>query len=59
MSPDIAAPLKGLFAAGIVRRTTDRPPPRRVVPIAAHLVFGLATAYAYEALSAEPDGDRT
>ena len=48
-----------LPAAGITPATTDRPPAERVTPIAAHLVFGLATAYAFEALSAEPAGDLT
>lgn len=48
-----------LPAAGITPATTDRPPAERVAPIVAHLVFGLATAYAFEALSAEPAGDLT
>lgn len=46
-----------LPAAGITPATTDRPPAERITPIAAHLVFGLATAYAFEALSAESAGD--
>lgn len=48
-----------LPAAGITPRTTDRPPPQWIVPLAAHLVYGMATAYAFEALAAEPQGDRT
>lgn len=48
-----------LPAAGIIPATTDRPRPQRVAPIAAHVVYGLATAYAFEALSAEPAGDLT
>lgn len=43
----------------ITPATTDRPPPEWLVPIASHLVFGIATAYAFEAVSAEPEGDRT
>jgi hypothetical protein len=41
---------------GILPATTDRPPQHRLVPIAAHLLYGIATAYAYEALSTEPVG---
>ena len=48
-----------LPAAGIVPRTTDRPPRQWIVPIGSHLVYGIATAFAFEALSAEPQGDRT
>ena len=48
-----------LPATGITPATTDREPRRWINPIAAHLVFGVATAYAFEALSAEPEGDRT
>ena len=48
-----------LPAADVVPRTTERPPAEWIVPIAAHLVFGVATAYAFEALSAEPAGDLT
>jgi hypothetical protein len=45
-----------LPAAGILRGTTDRPPQHWLVPIAAHLIYGVVTAYAYEALSTEPVG---
>lgn len=42
-----------LPAAGIAPATTERPPRQWVVPIVAHMVYGLATAYAWEAASAE------
>lgn len=48
-----------LPATGVTPATTDRPPAERIAPIAAHVVYGLATAYAFEALSAEPAGDLT
>lgn len=44
---------------GIVPATTSRPPAEWIVPIAAHVVYGVATAYAFEAFSAEPEGDLT
>jgi hypothetical protein len=45
-----------LPAAGIVPRTTDRPPRQWVVPLAAHVAYGLGTAYALEALRVSPGG---
>lgn len=48
-----------LPAAGVLPATTDLPPREWTAPIAAHVIFGIATAYAFEALSAEPEGDRT
>lgn len=48
-----------LPALGITPATTDRPPAQWIVPITAHVVYGVATAYAFEAFSAEPDGDLT
>lgn len=46
-------------AAGLARAESERPAAQRVVPIAAHLLYGIATAYAFEALSGEPAGDRS
>jgi hypothetical protein len=45
-----------LPGTGILPATTDRLPQHRLVPIAAHLLYGIATAYAYEALSTESVG---
>lgn len=44
---------------GLTPATTDRPPAQWIVPLAAHIVYGVATAYAFEAFSAEPCGDLT
>jgi hypothetical protein len=48
--------LAGLPGTGILPATMDRPLQHRLVPLAAHLLYGIATAYAYEALSTEPVG---
>jgi hypothetical protein len=45
-----------LPGAGILPATTDRPPRHRLVPLAAHLVYGVVTAYVYDALSSEAVG---
>ena len=44
-------------ALGLARAESERRPAQRVVPVLSHLVFGIATAYAFEALSGEPEGD--